>query len=79
MARKEKLEDVNIMDGIDFIKNQNRMKRINARIKREQRLYKLLYVLVILALLMTTFVAIKTTKQRSKCNTDLNKNEMVVR
>lgn len=72
MSKKGRLEDVNIMEGIDFIKNQNRMKRLNARIRREKILYNSLYVLVIIALVLTIFVAFKNSKQH-KCNTEFNK------
>ena len=74
MAKKEKLEDINVMEGIDFkknqerinsIKNQNRMRKIEKRIKREQMANRIFYGLIILLIILMLFIIYQKLGRRA--------------
>lgn len=70
MTKKEKLEDRKKLEEIDvkeinFKKNQDRIKKLNDRIKREKRLYNTLYILVAIAIILALFVVLKSSSKNA--------------
>ena len=65
MAKKEKLEDINVMEGIDFEKNQRRTRRIQAREKKEKRLYTVMYVLIAIAILLGLIIILELSSRKA--------------
>lgn len=61
---KEKLEEVNIMQGIDFKSNQARMREQIKKIKREQKKEEILFgIIAVFIVIMTCTLLYKTDKE----------------
>lgn len=56
MAKKEKLEDINVMEGIDFEKNQRRIQRLEKRIKKQKLMNKIFYISIAILLIAIIFI-----------------------
>lgn len=56
MAKKEKLEDIDVMEGIDFEKNQRRIQRLEKRIKKQKLMNKIFYISITLLLIAIIFI-----------------------
>jgi hypothetical protein len=65
MAKKEKLEDIDVMEGINFEKNQNRMRRLNARIKREKRIRTTLYILIVVMIMFVLLLFLDKSRKEA--------------
>ena len=65
MTKKEKLEDINVMEGIDFEKNQRRTRRINERIKKEKRLHNILYAAIAIALILGILLLLQAMSRKA--------------
>lgn len=65
----KKAEEVNIMDGIDFIKNQRRMKRIEDRLRKEKRKQNILLTLISIIIIFSCLIILKTMEKNAykKC------------
>lgn len=64
MAKKEKVEDINVMEGIDFKKNQRRTRRIQERLKKEKRIYRFLGIIAIMMIIILTFTILHLHQQQ---------------
>ena len=59
---KEKLEDINVMEGIDFEKNQKKIKTFEQRKRKEKRIQNIIYGLIctiIIILILFILIAMK--------------------
>lgn len=70
MTKKEKLEDRKKLEEIDvkeinFKKNQARTKKIHDRIKKEKRLYTILYVLTVIAILLGLIIILELSSRKA--------------
>jgi hypothetical protein len=63
MAKKERLEDIDVMQGIDFEKNQRRMRRIQERVKKQQRMNIILGILIIIAVVLLLTVILNVMEK----------------
>lgn len=65
MAKKEKLEDIDVMEGIDFEKNQRRIQRLEKRIKKEKRLKTILYILIAILIILSLGIALERSRKEA--------------
>jgi hypothetical protein len=56
MTKKEKVEDINVMEGIDFEKNQRRTRRIQERLKKEKRKQTIFYTIIIMLIVLILLI-----------------------
>ena len=56
MTKKEKVEDINVMEGIDFEKNQRKTRRIQERLKKEKRNQAIFYTIVIILIVLILLI-----------------------
>lgn len=56
MTKKEKVEDINVMEGIDFKKNQERIRKEIEKNKKKKRMYNILYFIAIMILICGIFM-----------------------
>lgn len=65
MAKKEKLEDIDVMEGINFEKNQRRIQRLEKRIKKEKRLKTILYILIAILIILSLGIALERSRKEA--------------
>lgn len=65
MTKKEKVEDINVMEGIDFEKNLRRTRRIQERLKKEKRNQAIFYTIVIILIILIFLVILGTMRTKA--------------
>jgi uncharacterized integral membrane protein len=56
MTKKEKVEDINVMEGIDFETNQKRLRELEQRKKERKRKQTIFNVIFVVLVIMILFI-----------------------